>query len=106
MRREEIWLIAGIALAVYFVLRKPFEIAGQAAEAVTEFGGKVGSVIYDIVNPSQTGEMLYYTPLFPDGTRHAIASGSVRSGGYFTYQGAEYRLGYSPEKKLRLAVPV
>lgn len=103
MKREELWLIGGLALAAYLILRKPFVIAGEAAQAVVNFGGKVGSVVYDIVNPAPAGEMLFYTVNFPDGSRHAIPSGIVSTGGFFEYAGNRYRLGMMDGK--RIAVP-
>jgi hypothetical protein len=39
------------------------------------------------------GEGTYYQVTFPDGTRHAVPSGTVASSGAFTYQGVRYVLG-------------
>lgn len=76
---KDLLIVAAILGAAYFLYKK----VGAAQTVLTDAGSKIGTTLYDIFHPNQTGEMLYYTATFPDGTRHAIASTQVDANGKF-----------------------
>jgi hypothetical protein len=97
---------------VYILSRKILSdtvgAVGDAASAVNDarvsLGSSIGETIFEWFNkPAGGSSDLYYTVLFPDGTRHAIASPDVSSDGYFNYQGVRYRMGTNGENT-RVAV--
>ncbi len=69
-------------------------IANQVSGGVlAKAGAAFGRALYDWTHPGSAGEALYYSVTFPDGQKHAIASGDVAKNGTFTYKtGARFRI--------------
>lgn len=82
-------------------------IASGTKKALNSLGSAIGSGLFDLFWPAsdQVGEMLFYTVTFPDGARHAIASGSVNGGGQFTYNNIRWQMLIEKSSKMRYAVP-
>lgn len=97
--------IAGIGFFGY----KIYSGLSAVKDSLSSLGSALGSGLYDLFHPDQTGEMVFYNVLFPDGQKHAIPSRSVDSSGRFTYQGRRYQLLVDKGKQSgvnKYAVPV
>lgn len=70
---KDIAILAAIAVAIYYLTRG----AKSVSNALTSTGETIGSTLYDWFNPNPVGETLFYTVIFPDGSKHAIPSGAV-----------------------------
>jgi len=82
MKTRDILLLAGLAGAVYWLASRGI---AQVSKALTSTGEAIGSGLFDFFHPHQAGELLYYSVTFPNGDRHAIASGNVDSNGLFRF---------------------
>ncbi len=64
--------------------------------ATASVGSKVGGFLSSVFGKEDTSPSVFYTVLFPDGTKHAVGNTWVDKNGYFTYpQGStvRYKLG-------------
>lgn len=85
-------LWAAIALATVYLVRKFQQTLETGAEAlVTARSGVTNAIetFFPLVDPDS---LITYAVTFPDGSRHAVLGESVSRGGYFTWNGARFRL--------------
>lgn len=78
------WGTLALAAAAVYVVYKIFSGIGTVAGAVTNVGQAIGSGLFDFFNPDPGGVQTLFNVTFPDGSRHAIASNIIGSGGGFT----------------------
>lgn len=76
MNTKDLLFLGLAATGVYLV----YKFVNKAGDTLTATGEDIGSTLFDWLNPDPTGEMLFYTVTFPDGSRHAIPSRSVVNG--------------------------
>lgn len=83
--------LIGAAYLLFKTYRAGKAIAGAAGAAASAAGTAVANV-YEWFVPFDTGENLFYTVQFPDGTKHAIGSRTIASDGSFLYNNVRYRM--------------
>lgn len=105
MNTDKLVNLAIIAAGAYIVY-KVSKTVPKVGAALNSVGSAIGSGLYDLFHKDQTGEMLYYTPVFPDGSRHAIASGDVSDDGKFFYMLKSYQLVTPKDGGLRRAIAI
>ena len=88
----EKWLTWGAIAGVAYLAYQAVSTVASVKGALNSLGSALGSGLYDLFHPDQTGEMLYYTVQFPDGERHAVGSRTVDGSGRFTWGGRRYQL--------------
>lgn len=81
-------VLGALAVGGYLVYRT----INKVGDSLATFGGAIGSGLYDLFHKNQAGEQLHYTVKFPDGSQHAVPSGTVSADGIFSYGGKRYRL--------------
>ena len=82
--------ILALAVGVGLYLAYKAVTAGSNAVAAVgattnSIGNSIGSALYDLFNPSSSGSDTFYTVAFPDGSNHAVNSGTVDSSGQFVW---------------------
>ncbi len=100
----ELALLAGIAVALVYLVRKfqqGIEVGGEILERAQTRTADLIEHFFPLVN---SNSMITHAVTFPDGRRHAVPGESVNEAGYFLWQGAWYRLMVSTEGR-KIAVP-
>lgn len=110
MKPKDLVFLAAIAVGLY-AINKAFGIGKKLGEGLSSVGSALGTGLYDLFHPDQTGEMLFYTVQFPNGARHAIPSRSVDKNGQFDYiqpplAATRWQMLLSKDGKQRFAAPV
>jgi hypothetical protein len=88
----ELALLAGIAVALVYLVRKfqqGIEVSGEILERAQSRTTDLIEHFFPLVN---SNSMITHAVTFPDGRRHAVPGESVNDAGYFMWQGAWYRL--------------
>lgn len=82
-------IYAGVGFALYYVIKNLPAIVAQGAtaglKALNDVGSALGTGLYERINPGAVGETTFHLVTFPNGSRHAIASGNVNDKGQFRY---------------------
>lgn len=100
----ELALLAGIAVAVVYMVRKfqqGIEVGGEILDRAQTRTADLIEHFFPLVN---SNAMMTHAVTFPDGRQHAVPGESVNEAGYFLWQGAWYRLMVSTDgRKIAVA---
>ncbi len=84
-----------VGVAGYFIyqaIKGLPKLGSSIVAAPAEIGNSIGGSLYEWINPYPAGTDTFYTPTFPDGSRHAVHSTDVGSTGAFVYNNQNYIL--------------
>lgn len=88
MNNRDLVVYGALAAAIFYA----FSRFDKAKEVLKDLGSAIGSGLFDLFHPDQTGDMLFYTVKFPDRSQHSVPSKSVSSTGRFNRDGVQYQL--------------
>ncbi|RPH75971.1 hypothetical protein EHM76_00385 [bacterium] len=91
-RLLELGLMAGIALAILYVIKKgrlALDFGGEVMESAQFRTANLIETFFPLVD---SNSMMTHAVTFPDGSRHAVPGETVDRSGFFLYKGARYRL--------------